>query len=148
MWDTLVLQLLRSMLKSNKAVNISEEFYVWFSVHHTLIYIKKTNLMHSSSMFIGNCKIEILQLPINILLDCIKLVFFIYISEEMSAVRTEIRKRTFVFVDTTDMWLIYAGQVCTFVGFDSPFEKMVSQNRSKYVNGDKCFTSLSELLLV
>jgi len=53
-------------------------FYVWVSVHHMLIYIKKTNLMQSSSMIIGNCKI--LQLPIIILLDCIKLVFFIYIN--------------------------------------------------------------------
>ena len=35
------------------------EFYVWVSVHHTLIYIKKTNLMQSSSMFIGNCKIAL-----------------------------------------------------------------------------------------
>jgi hypothetical protein len=69
------------------------------------------------------------------------------ISEEVSAVIMEFRKRTFVFVDTTDMWLIYAGQVCAFVGFDSLLEKMVSQNRSKYVNGDKCVTSLSELLL-
>ena len=34
-------------------------FYVWVSVHHTLIYIKKTNLMQSSSMFIGNCKIAL-----------------------------------------------------------------------------------------
>ena len=34
-------------------------FYVWVSVHHTLIYIKKTNLMQSSSMFIGNCKIAV-----------------------------------------------------------------------------------------
>ena len=33
--------------------------YVWVSVHHTLIYIKKTNLMQSSSMFIGNCKIAL-----------------------------------------------------------------------------------------
>ena len=35
------------------------EFYVWVSVHHTLIYIKKTNLMQSSSMFIGNCQIAL-----------------------------------------------------------------------------------------
>ena len=34
-------------------------FYVWVSVYHTLIYIKKTNLMQSSSMFIGNCKIAL-----------------------------------------------------------------------------------------
>jgi len=34
-------------------------FYVWVSVHHTLIYIKKTNLMQSSSMFIGNCQIAL-----------------------------------------------------------------------------------------
>ena len=36
-----------------------KSFYVWVSVHHTLIYIKKTNLMQSSSMFIGNCKIAL-----------------------------------------------------------------------------------------
>jgi len=35
---------------------VNTNFYVWVSVHHTLIYIKKTNLMQSSSMFIGNCK--------------------------------------------------------------------------------------------
>ena len=37
----------------------NDEFYVWVSVHHTLIYIKKTNLMQSSSMFIGNCEIAL-----------------------------------------------------------------------------------------
>lgn len=66
----------------------------------------------------------------------------------MTAVRTEFRKRTFVFVDTTDMWLIYAGQVCTFAVFVSLFEKIVSQNRSKYGTGDKFVISISELLLV
>lgn len=66
----------------------------------------------------------------------------------MSAVRTEFRRRKLVFVDTTDMWLIYAGQVCTFAGFDSLFENMVSQNKSNYVTGDKCVMSLSELLLL
>ena len=31
------------------------EFYVWVSVHHKLIYIKRTNVMQLSSMFISNC---------------------------------------------------------------------------------------------
>ena len=38
---------------------LNSEFYVWVSVHHSLIYIKKTNLMQSISMFIGNCKIAL-----------------------------------------------------------------------------------------
>ena len=40
-------------------INWKYVFYVWVSVHHTLIHIKKTNLMQSSSTFIGNCKIAL-----------------------------------------------------------------------------------------
>ena len=43
----------------NAAGRVTYVFYVWVSVHHTLIYIKKTNLMQSSSMFIGNRKIAL-----------------------------------------------------------------------------------------
>ena len=35
------------------------QIYVWVSVHHTLIHIKKTNLMQSNGMFIDNCKIAL-----------------------------------------------------------------------------------------
>ena len=45
--------------KKNRLQKALHIFYVWVSVHHTLIYIKKTNLMQSSSMFIGNCKIAV-----------------------------------------------------------------------------------------
>ena len=35
--------------------NILQKFYVWVSVHHKLIYIKRTNVMQLGSMFICNC---------------------------------------------------------------------------------------------
>ena len=35
------------------------EFYVWVSVHHKLIYIKRTNVMQLGSMFISNCNIAL-----------------------------------------------------------------------------------------
>ena len=35
------------------------EFYVWVSVHHKLIYIKRTNVMQLGSMFICNCNIAL-----------------------------------------------------------------------------------------
>ena len=38
---------------------VSYEFYVWVSVHHKLIYIKKTNMMQLGSMFICNCNIAV-----------------------------------------------------------------------------------------
>ena len=31
------------------------DFYVWVSVHHKLIYVKKTNVLQLGSMFISNC---------------------------------------------------------------------------------------------
>ena len=34
-------------------------FYVWVSVHHKLIYIKRTNVMQLGSMFICNCNIAL-----------------------------------------------------------------------------------------
>ena len=34
-------------------------FYVWVSVHHKLIYIKRTNVMQLGSMFICNCNIAV-----------------------------------------------------------------------------------------
>ena len=34
-------------------------FYVWVSVHHKLIYIKRTNVMQLGSMFICNCDIAL-----------------------------------------------------------------------------------------
>ena len=34
-------------------------FYVWVSVHHKLIYIKRTNVMQLGIMFISNCNIAI-----------------------------------------------------------------------------------------
>jgi len=34
-------------------------FYVWVSVHHKLIYIKRTNVVQLGSMFICNCNIEL-----------------------------------------------------------------------------------------
>ena len=36
-----------------------DEFYVWVSVHHKLIYIKRTNVMQLGSMFICNCNIAL-----------------------------------------------------------------------------------------
>ena len=50
---------LEFMLRLNRGFKYRSKFCVWVSVHHTLIYIKKTNLMQSSSMFIGNCKIAV-----------------------------------------------------------------------------------------
>ena len=35
------------------------EFHVWVSVHHKLIYIKRTNVMQLGSMFICNCNIAL-----------------------------------------------------------------------------------------
>ena len=35
------------------------EFYVWVSVHHKLIYIKRTNVMQLGSMFICNYNIAV-----------------------------------------------------------------------------------------
>ena len=34
-------------------------FCVWVSVHHKLIYIKRTNVMQLGSMFICNCNIAL-----------------------------------------------------------------------------------------
>ena len=34
-------------------------FYVWVSVHHKLIYIKRTNVMQLGSMFICSCNIAL-----------------------------------------------------------------------------------------
>jgi len=34
-------------------------FYVWVSVHHKLIYIKRINVMHLGSTFICNCNIAL-----------------------------------------------------------------------------------------
>ena len=35
------------------------QFYVWVSVHHKLIYIKRTNVMQLGSMFICNWNIAL-----------------------------------------------------------------------------------------
>ena len=35
------------------------EFYVWVSVHHKVIYIKRTNVMQLGSMLICNCNIAL-----------------------------------------------------------------------------------------
>ena len=39
--------------------NTAQIFYVWVSVHHKLIYIKRTNVMQFGSMFICNCNIAL-----------------------------------------------------------------------------------------
>ena len=36
-----------------------EGFYVWVSVHHKLIYIKRTNVIQLGSVFICNCNIAL-----------------------------------------------------------------------------------------
>ena len=41
------------------ALNKFLDFYVWVSVHHKLIYIKRTNVMQLGSMFICNCNIAL-----------------------------------------------------------------------------------------
>jgi len=40
----------RGIPKYSEDKTVPMLFYVWVSVHHTLIYIKKTNLMQSSSI--------------------------------------------------------------------------------------------------
>ena len=39
--------------------NTYDEFYVWVSVHHKLIYIKLTNVMQLGSMSICKCNIAV-----------------------------------------------------------------------------------------
>ena len=50
-------------MPKSKMFNISfrhdGRFYVWVSVHHKLIYIKRTNVMQLGSMFICNCNIAL-----------------------------------------------------------------------------------------
>ena len=43
----------------NNCRNMLVIFYVWVSVHHKLIYIKRTNVMQLGSMFICNCNIAL-----------------------------------------------------------------------------------------
>ena len=51
--------------KTNRCTNfqiysgtrLNSTFYVWVSVHHKLIYIKRTNVMQLGIMFICNCSI-------------------------------------------------------------------------------------------
>ena len=46
-------------LKIRTQHNIYSDFYVWVSVHHKLMYIKRTNVMQLGSMFICNCNITV-----------------------------------------------------------------------------------------
>ena len=57
-----IYQTIKASIKGKQIVyrySQTQEYYVWVSVHHKLIYTKRTNVMQLGSMFICNCNIAL-----------------------------------------------------------------------------------------